>query len=231
MSILEKMKRMLNDRRARGAVDAAALVVRTISALPAAERSAVMIVAHAMLRDAAIDYGKEVLSNPTKLPKVELAEILARLGASHRKLSASLAAVADHVSGDVVYKGTLRQIRATEVVIVTIGMGWDKALLVPARQVWKCMWTARTHAVEAVRLVLAFQSAMHERALPESQAGGPEKMVVLATTVPAMFRTKAAGKPAGGAKPLAQARVAAGSRPAQPGTPARKGPARQRSTA
>lgn len=224
---------MLNDRRARGAVDAASLVVRTISALPPAERSAVMIVAHAMLRDAAKDYGKEVLSNPTKLPKTDLAEILARLGVSHRKLSASLAAVADHVSGDVVYKGTLRQIRATEVVIVTVGIGWDKALLVPARQVWKSMWTARTHAVEAVRLVMAFQTAMHERALPASQAGGPEQMVLLATTVPAMFRTKApASKSAAvvGSPPVVT-RTGTGNRPSRPAAPVRKGSARQRSTA
>ncbi|MGY3582443.1 hypothetical protein ACVIGB_000633 [Bradyrhizobium sp. USDA 4341] len=230
LSILDKAKRVLNERRARAAVDAATLVVRTMSSLPAAERSAVMIVAHAMLRDAAVDYGKDIVANPTKLPKTDLAEILARLGATHRKLSASLAAVADHVAGDVVYKGTLRQIRATEVVIVTVGMAWDKALLVPARQAWKAMWAARTHAVDGVRLIMAFQAAMHERALPESQAGGPEHMARLATTLPAMFRPKtpqpqaAAARAAG--KPLVTGKSAA-----RPGaTPARKPAARQRSS-
>ena len=238
LSILDKFKQMLNERRARDAIEAAALVVRTVSALPPAERSAVMIVAHAMLRDAAVDYGKEILGNPTRVPKTELAEILGRLGAAHRKLSGSLAAVADHVSGDVVYKGTLRQMRATEVVIVTVGMAWDKALLVPARQVWKSLWAARTHAVEAVRLVMAFQTAMHERALPAGQAGGPEQMAQLATTLPAMFRPKTAAgaaaktpvskAPASKIEPKAASGKPAPKRPAA--TPPRR-PAKERSTA
>lgn len=228
LSILDKAKHLLDERRARAAIDAASLVVRTITAAPAAERSAVMIVAHAMLRDAAGDYGKDILGNPMRLPKTDLAEILARLGATHRKLSASLAAVADHVAGDVVYKGTLRQIRATEVVIVTVGMAWDRALLVPARQVWKAMWAARTHAVEGVRLVVAFQSAIHERALPESQSGGPEHMARLATTLPAMFRPKA-GQSQAGSTARAPAKPQSAAKPA--GTPGRQPATKQRSSA
>lgn len=189
MRMLDNFRKMLNERRARDAIDAAQpALARTVAGMEMSERAAVMIIAHAILRDATQDYGAAVVANPMKLSRERVTELLTRLGGSHRRLTASLDAVSEHVAGDEVYGGVLRQIRATEVAIVTVGMAFDRTLVALVKQVWRGLWQARTHAVDGVRLIQTFERAMHERALPASQPKDPEKMARLATRLPEMFR-------------------------------------------
>lgn len=189
MRMLTNFRKMLNERRARDAIDVAQpALARTIAGMEMAERAAVMIIAHAMLRDATQDYGMAVIANPSKLRKEAVTEFLTRLGTAHRRLTASLDAVSEHVAGDLVYAGVLRQIRATEVVIVTVGIAFDRTLIAVVKQTWRGLWQARTHAVDGVRLIQSFERAMHERALPASQPKDPEKMARLATRLPQMFK-------------------------------------------
>jgi hypothetical protein len=202
MRMLDNLKMMINERRARYAIDVAQpALARTVAGMEMAERAAVMIIAHAMLRDATQDYGPAVVANPSKLRKEAVVEFLTRLGGAHRKLTASLDAVSEHVAGDLVYAGVLRQMRATEVVIVTVGIAFDRTLVPLVKQVWRGLWQARTHAVDGVRLIRSFERAMHERALPASQPKDPEKMARLATRLPEMFRPASRpGRPAAGGK-------------------------------
>jgi FAD/FMN-containing dehydrogenase len=189
MRMLDNFRKILNERRARDAIDVAQpALARTVAGMEMAERAAVMIIAHAMLRDATQDYGMAVIANPSKLRKEKVAEFLTRLGRAHRRLTASLDAVSEHVAGDLVYAGVLRQIRATEVVIVTVGMAFDRTLVAVVKQTWRGLWQARTHAVDGVRRIQSFERAMHERALPASQPKDPEKMARLATRLPEMFK-------------------------------------------
>src|ERR1700732_2384709 len=102
--MLSNFRKMLNERRARDAIDVAQpALARTVAGMEMAERAAVMIIAHAMLRDATQDYGMAVIANPSKLRKEVVAEFLTRLGGAHRRLTASLDAVSEHVAGDLVY--------------------------------------------------------------------------------------------------------------------------------
>ena len=228
MQLLANFRKMLNERRAQTAVDTAQpTLARTVAGMDLAERAALMIVAHAILRDATQDYGMAVVANPSKLPREKVVELLSRLGAAHRRLTVSLDAVSEHVSGDIVYAGVLRQVRATEVAIVTVGVGFDRTLIPVVKQTWRWLWQARTHAVDGVRLIRAFERAISDRALPASQPKDPEKMARLATRLPEMFRPS---KPAQAGKDGAAgaARPAPASRPAGKPAPAAAKPAAAR---
>jgi hypothetical protein len=155
------------------------------------ERAAVMIVAHAMLRDASIEYGAALISRPTAIARPVLLEFVARLGTAHRKLGASAEVVSGRSSDDMILQGVLRQLRATEIVIITVGVVLNRSLAGAVREVWKTLWAARGNAVDAVRLLKEFERVMNERALPASQPRDPERMARLATTLPAMFKASA----------------------------------------
>jgi hypothetical protein len=119
--------------------------------------------------------------------------LLARLSQAKRRLSLTVDTVADLRADDPVFTGTMRQIRATDVMLATMGGSVHPGASRTAIECWRLLWEGRRHVAAAVRLLRAFEAATGTRALPSSQPRESEAIAALGTTLPAPLRRRPAG--------------------------------------
>lgn len=194
MIALNPLSSLFDERRAREAVEECLpTLVRSLEALDGPERAATMIVAHAIWRDAADEYGQGFIERPSRIPKRDVVSFLARLARAKRRLVLSVESVVDLKASDPMYLGTMRQLRATEVMLTTLGSAVVPAAPKTAVRCWQVLWEGRRHAVSAVRLLRSFEIATKTAALPSSQSGRPDDMAQLATRLPPALRRKPGG--------------------------------------
>lgn len=180
-------------RRARRATFAArAALAGAFAGQPPAERAAIMAVANAILASVAARHGDAVLLRPAALRKDEAAAIIAELSVSITKLSLSLDRLSDRDFGDPVLDGVHRQMRATELVVGTLGTALDPSGKRIVAEAWSALYGARRHAKAAVAALLAFQEETGISPVPEGVPSRPADLLAMATTAPPFLRARTA---------------------------------------
>lgn len=212
------------ERRAR------AVVQSTLPSLPEGiqllgrvDRAATLAIANAMLEAGADTWGPQVLRNPNLLPKPACIEAVLVLANHHGQLrTQALEPMQRRNMEDVAYAQAMRELRATELLIGTLGASLVDGRKPAVNEAWKLLWESRDQALDGAKALVDF--AKHAKALPVPKAKArPGKtmgadLVRLASTLPPFLRrkpAKAAADPAARAKPKAIAPPAAPSRPAK----------------
>jgi hypothetical protein len=182
----------LNERRARRAVAAAsAAIADAFAGQPAHERAAIMAISNAILAAVASEHGDLVLTRPAALKRATASTILGELSTSLSKLSAVLDALSDRDHGDPVLDGVHRQMRATELVVATLGISLDPTARSPVLEAWRALYRARRHAGEAVAALTAFREETGTSPVPEGVPSTRGDLLALATTPPPFLLPKA----------------------------------------
>lgn len=218
----------LKERRARSVVEGVLPALpEGVQLLGRADRAATLAIANAMLEVAAASWGPDALRDPAALPKRTAAEAVLVLAGHHVRLrTEQLEPMQRRNMDDIAYSQAMRQLRATELLIGTLGGCLLDSKPAGVRASWKMLWEAREHAVEGGRTLAAFMRHARARPVPACKSA-PGKLtaadlVRLCSTLPPFLRPRKAaepGKPA--AKPGAkQAPQRAAARPAAP--PARR---------
>ncbi|GJD91605.1 hypothetical protein BHAOGJBA_5153 [Methylobacterium hispanicum] len=178
-------------RRAHRATSAAmASLADAFAGQPHAERAAIMAVANALLASVAARHGDLVMRRPSTLDRDDAAAIVAELSLSMAKLSLASEELSGRDFGDPVLDGIHRQMRATELVVGTLGMAMDPSGKRVVVEAWSNLYAARRHARAAVAALLAFQEETGTSPFPEGVPSKPSDLLALATTAPPFLRVR-----------------------------------------
>jgi hypothetical protein len=180
-------------RTAMAALSVSESAPRGVSALPLPERAAALAVANAMLRVAAVTYGQDALARPAALPRKTLFRIVADLAEAHAKLLDILAASEGKGMKDPDFAAAMRQLRATETLMLTFGAVLAPQCAEAMRRCWKALWTARGSALDAVRILRRYETGFGADALPLPDGAEPwtdREIAKLAASLPPMFVRK-----------------------------------------
>lgn len=181
-------------RRARTIVEQATVSLEAgLTALAPAERSATAAIANAMLLSASHRWGKSILEAPQTLPAKTAADIVFELAAVHSDIVAGhLQPLSHRGVEDVSMAQAMRQARACELVLATIGAGLAPDGRTVVRNAWKLLHASRGSANDGV--VLLMQYANHAKSSPFPSIPGFKidrgKAVQLATSIPPFLRAK-----------------------------------------
>lgn len=180
-------------RRAHRATSAAmSSLADAFAGQPHAERAAIMAVANALLASVAARHGDIVMKRPSALDRDDAAAIVAELSLSMAKLAVALEESSGRDFGDPVLDGIHRQMRATELVVGTLGTAIDPSCKRVVAEAWSALYAARRHAKAAVAALLAFQEETGTSPIPEGVPSKPADLLALATTAPPFLRVRAA---------------------------------------
>jgi len=183
-------------RRARSIVEQVGLgLAESMSALSPAERSATLAIANAMLVAGSRKWGRAVLDSPKSLSEKEAMEIIFELAAMQSQVvNGYLAPMRHRGMGDITFAQGMRQTRAAELVIASVGMALVPDAEHRARPAWKVLWNARSEAEHGVSLLL--QYASHSKSSPFPRIPGVKmdkaKAMQYATSVPPFLRPRTA---------------------------------------
>ena len=198
----------LRERRAKGIVaQVMPTVVEGVQTLAPVERAACFAIAHALLRKASEEWGREVIAKPATLRSDTAASIVCAMADSHAKvLREGVEAHENRGSGDLTYSQALRTARAFEATIAIIGRRFaPEGEGVQAPRAWKLLWGARGHAAEAADILLRYRKVAGVDALPRPKGQKTHvtrvQLTELAETLPPFFVQKAAAKPKAKASP------------------------------
>ena len=188
------------ERRAR------AVVQNTMPSLPEGiqllapvERAATLAIANAMLEAGADAWGPGVLKSPSALAKGVAVEAVLVLAAHHGRLRESLESMQRRNMDDVAYSQAMRELRATEVLIGTLGAVLVEGRKPPVNEAWKLLWSARDQSLAGAKALAEFYHHTKASPVPRSKVR-PGKLkaadlVLLASTLPP-FLQKRPAKPA-----------------------------------
>lgn len=189
-------------RRARTVIEQVGVGLEEgLSAMPPAERSAILAIANSMLLAAAAQHGKDVINNPFGLStSVSVALVFELASTQTAIIDGFIEPMRDRGMGDVIFAQAMRQVRAVELVLATIGVSLVPEMKQKAVHGWKILWNARPHAADGVALLQQYASHSRSRPLadvPNMTMDG-NRVRSLASSVPPFLRSK---KPASVAKP------------------------------
>ncbi len=156
----------LKERRARSVVEGVLpSLPEGVQLLGRADRAATLGIANAMLEVAGSTWGGEALRDPASMPRRAAAEAVLVLAGHHVRLrTEQLEPMQRRNMDDVAYAQAMRQLRATELLIGTLGGCLLDARPAGVRASWKMLWDAREHAVDGGKALAAFMR--HARARP-----------------------------------------------------------------
>ena len=181
------------ERRARTIVQQVKTdLVRGIQDLSPVDRAAVLSLVNTLIDLSADKWGPAVAVKPVTLRRDIAADIVTKLADSHsRVLTERLEPVQRRGMKDVTYAQAMRQIRAYEVTIATLGIVLLDGPKDAVAQVWKLLWASRDHAAEAAASMMRFGAQAGIDPLPLSRRlRGPIKAADierLASSLPAFL--------------------------------------------
>lgn len=189
---------------------------RGVQDLSPVDRAAVLSIVNGLIDLTADKWGEQVASDPGSIKPEVLADIVIKLAETHsRTLVERLEPVQERGMGDVSYAQAMRQVRAFEVTIATLGRYLIDGSLDPLTRSWKLLAASRSNANEAAISMMRFAALSHSDPVPTSRRlRGPVKeadVVRLATSLP-LFLTKRrpAPAPVKSSKPVARGLTAGG---------------------
>ncbi|AOG03476.1 hypothetical protein BSY19_5114 (plasmid) [Bosea sp. RAC05] len=170
-------------------------LVRGLQDLSPVDRAAVLSLVNALIDLAADKWGPGVAVKPAGIKRDVAADIVAKLASSHsRVLTERLEPVQKRGMKDMTYAQAMRQIRAYEVVIATLGVCLSEGPKDAVMQAWKLLWASRAHAGEAAASMMRFGTHAGIDPLPLSRRlRGPIKSADverLASTLPTFLMRK-----------------------------------------
>lgn len=183
-------------RRARS------VVLNTLPSLPESvrllspvDRAATLAIANAMILVAADTWGTAAKSNPSSLKRKATAEMVMVLAAHHITLVRErLEPMQKRNMQDIAYSQAMREIRATELLICTMGASLVEGRKPGVAESWKLLIEARAHAVEGAKALAAFARHAKVPPLPQSKTIGKklsgEILVKLASSPPPFLARK-----------------------------------------
>lgn len=181
-------------RRARTIVEQIAPgLADNLKLLPEIDRAGTMAIANAMLMASAERWGNGVVTNPYALPRDTAMEIVFSLADQQsRILHEVLVPLESRSMDDVIYAQAMRQIRALEVVAVTVGVAIEPQVKQYAVAAWKVMWLARALGEDAAKVLVQYSKHSKSRPLPEipGKKIGFTELVELARALPPFLRKK-----------------------------------------
>lgn len=181
-------------------------LVRGVQDLSPVDRAAVLALVNSLIDLSADKWGQAVALKPASLKPDVAADIVGKLADSHsRVLIERLEPVQRRGMKDVTYAQAMRQIRAYEVAIATLGIVLLDGPKDAVAQAWKLLWASRNHAAEAAASMMRFGAQAGIDPLPLSRRlRGPVKeadVERLASTLPVFLtRNKNAPSTKSGAK-------------------------------
>lgn len=193
----------LRERRARTIVaQVCPDLADGIGMLSPVDRAGVLAIANALLEVTAEAWGKEVLRKPASLGKDTISDIVCKLADHHsRVLKELLEPLSDRGMEDISYAQAMREIRASEIVIATLGAPLTGTKQPSVAQSWKLLWAARGEAAEAAQTLMRYAKHAGADPVPRTKARrGPPKqddIARLASTLPPFFQKRRPAKPAG----------------------------------
>jgi hypothetical protein len=180
-----------------------------------------------MLDVAADQWGQAVLRAPSKLPPDVAAAAVLSLASHHANLvREGLEQMPERGMEDVGFAQAMRETRATEVLIATLGTCLNEGPKGDTAAAWGLLWKARQSAPQAAEALRQYGRHAKADPVPRSrkrlQGASLADLAKLASSVPPFL---AARKPAA-AKPVAKPAAGAGSAGARPaaGNPAAQRP-------
>lgn len=181
-------------RRARTIVEQIGVNLdQGLIAMSPAERSATLAIANAMLLAASKKWGKGILTAPQNTMRKVAVDIIFDLAAVHSTIINSDISEFNHRGvQDISFSQALRQVKATEIVLATIGCAIvpeTKNRVIPA---WKTLYNARTHAKDALKLLIQYGKFAKTSPLPSvpGMKIDSQKVLQLATSAPPFLRPK-----------------------------------------
>ena len=192
------MLNFLRVRRARTIVEQIAPgLADNLKLLPEIDRAGTMAIANAMLMASAERWEDGVVTNPYALPRNVAMEIVFSLAEQQsRILHEVLIPLESRSMDDVLYAQAMRQIRALEVVAVTVGVAIEPQVKQYAVAAWKVMWMARNLGEDAARVLVQYSKHSKSRPLPEipGKKIGFAELVELTRALPPFLRKKKPAK-------------------------------------
>lgn len=190
-----------------------------IQSLAPVDRAATLAIVNAMMEAAADQWGQGVLTAPTKIPRDTAAQAVVSLAAHHAKLVRDgLGRMQDRGMGDVAYAQAMRETRATEMLIATIGSCLHEGSKEEVAAAWGLLWKARGSTAEAAETLRDYARHAKVDPVPRSRrrlhAAGRADLERLASSVPPFLRPR---------KPAATALMPAAGGKGRPARPARGG--------
>lgn len=188
------MFKFLRVRRARTVVEQVSSgIAENIALLPPVDRAATLAIANAMLLAAAEPWGKDIVLNPYGLHRDVAVELVFELAQRQTHiLNDVLVPLQKRNMDDVLYAQSMRQLRAVEVLISTVGVSIVPEAKDSAIAGWKMMWKARGNAEDAASVLVQFHKHAGSRPLPQipGRKVGRQELIDLARTVPPFLRKK-----------------------------------------
>lgn len=190
-------------RRARTIVEhVRSSLMAGLTALSGPDRAAVMAISNALIDVAAERWGAAVANRPMTLNPDLSAEIVVALSESHERVfEERLEPIANRGMDDIAFAQSMRQLRAYEVVIATLGAAAaDKSSGSVVGEAWKLLWLARENAAQGAEELRRFSKFADADPVPRSKKlrrrAELADLVRLSTTLPAFFLKKPAKRKA-----------------------------------
>ena len=184
-------------RRARTIVEhVRSSLMAGLAALSGPDRAAVMAIANALIDVAAERWGAAVANRPMTLDPDLASEIVVALSESHERVfEERLQPISNRGMEDVAFAQSMRQLRAYEVVIATLGASGSVV-----GEAWKLLWLARDNAAQGAEELRRFSKFADADPVPRSKKlrrrAELADLVRLSTTLPAFFLKKPAKRKA-----------------------------------
>lgn len=199
----------LRVRRARTVVEGVIpSVPEGVQLLSRVDRAATLGIANSMLQVGAEEWGDEVLQAPARMQPRRAAEAVLVLAGHHVRLrTEALEPMQRRNMDDIAYAQAMRELRAVELVIATLGAVLLDTKPAGTRAAWKLLWDARDRHLDGAKALADF--ARHAKASPvlrpKSRRGKltPAELVTLCSTLPPFLSAKG-GEGNASAKPAAR---------------------------
>ena len=184
-------------RRARTIVEhVRSSLMAGLTALSGPDRAAVMAIANALIDVASDKWGAAVATRPMALEPDRAADIVVALSESHERVfEERLQPIAGRGMEDIAFAQSMRQLRAYELVIATLGAAAaDKSSGAVVGEAWKLLWLARGNAEQGAEELRRFSKFANADPVPRSnklrRRAELADLVRLSTTLPAFFLKK-----------------------------------------
>lgn len=141
-----------------------------LAKLPLVDRAATLAIVNAMLLAGGQQWGPKVAQAPHRLTKDTATEVIFELAERQSQvLNDVLIPLQKRNMSDVVYAQAMRQLRALELMIVTMGAAIDPLASRRAVAGWKVLLKARASASEAALVLIQYSQHAKARPLPAIQ--------------------------------------------------------------
>lgn len=159
-------------------------------------KSASMIIININLYNVSRQFGKIIIENPVKIPQEISLDLTYDLLLRQERLEEDFKKYNGRSNKDPIISSNKWDLLANEVLILTLGSGYDNDLWPFARSCWKSLWQSRKYNEQAVDKLIEFGKSYSVEPVPKigKKVVTKEQMLKFSKTLPPVFKNKSSKK-------------------------------------